>query len=343
MVGVLRADLRFPSGEGLGPLNQFPKHADIFKPMGFDWPKLSRVGQFNFAVVIRLRPNVNPARAEAEMTAAVADAARQMETPIGAHLVRLQEQVVGSSRLALTLLLGAVGAVFWLIVCVNLGNLMLVRANERARDAAICRALGADAGQVFWPVLTESLLIGFTGGALGLALAYAGVQVLVKASPVNIPRLNEVDISLTVLLFTFCLSAASGIICGLWPAIRATRVEPADALRSGSRSATQGGAGVRSREWLVGVQVALSTVLLVMATLLGLSFLRIMHVERGYAVDHILSADVTLPHSHYQTDEQRTLFHQRALEALQALPGVQSGRRLVGSAAAEGAGLRRCH
>jgi putative ABC transport system permease protein len=323
IVGVLRADFRLPSGDKLGPLNQFPKHAEIFKPMGFNWAKLSRLGQFNFACLIRLRPDANPARAEAEMTAAIADVGREMKTPLSAHLVPLQEQITSSSRRALTLLLAAVGAVL-LIVCVNLGNLMLVRANERARDAAICRALGADASQLFLPVLTESLLIALGGGALGALLAHTGVQVLVKTSPIDIPRLDEVHVSLTVLLFAFCVSASCGIICGLWPAIRATRVEPADALRSGSRSSTQGRAGVRSREWLVGVEVALSTVLLVMAALLGLSFFRVTHVERGYVVDRVLAADVTLPRSRYQKDEQRALFHQRALDALEALPGVRS-------------------
>jgi putative ABC transport system permease protein len=291
--------------------------------MGFDWPKLGRLGQFNFACLIRLRPGANPARAEAEMTSAIADAGREMKMPLTAHLTVLQEQVTGQSRHALTLLFAALGAVL-LIVCLNLGNLMLVRANERARDAAICRALGANAGQLFRPVLTESLLIALSGGALGLLLAYVGVQILVKTSPIDIPRLDEVHLSLTVLLFAFCVSAVCGVVCGLWPAIRATRVEPADALRSGSRSATQGTAGVRSREWLVGVEVALSTVLLVTAALLGLSLFRVTHVERGYVIDRVLSADVTLPRSRYQTDEQRKLFHQRALEALEALSGVRS-------------------
>jgi predicted permease len=323
VIGVLRADFHFPSGDKLGPLNQFPKHAEIFKPMGFNWAKLGRLGQFNFASLIRLRPGANPARAEAEMTAAIADVGPQMKTPVSAYLIPLQEQVTGRSRGALTLLFAAIGAVL-LIVCVNLGNLMLVRANERARDAAICRALGADAGQLFRPVLMESLLISLSGGALGLLLAYAGVQILVKTSPIDIPRIDEVHVSLTVLLFAFCVSAACGVLCGLWPAIRATRVEPADALRSGSRSATQGSAGVRSREWLVGVEVALSTVLLVMAALLGLSFFRVTHVERGYVVDRVVAADVTLPRSRYQTDEQRTFFHQRVLEAVGGLPGVRS-------------------
>jgi predicted permease len=324
VVGVLRADFRFPSGEQVGPLNRFPKRAEIFKPMGFNWAKLSRVGQFNFASLIRLRPGTNPARAEAEMSAAMADAGREMKVELSAHLVLLQEQVTGGSRRALTLLLAAVGAVL-LIVCVNLGNLMLVRANERARDGAIRRALGAGAGHLFRPILMESLLIALSGGALGVLLAYAGVRVLVNTAPVDIPRLGEVHVSLMTLLFAFCVSAGCGILCGLWPAIRMTGVQPADALRSGSRSATEGRAKQRSREWLVGLEVALCTVLVVVAALLGVSFLRVTNLERGYVVDRILTADLTLPGSRYpKGDEQRALFHQRALEKLEALPGVRS-------------------
>jgi MacB-like periplasmic core domain len=89
VIEVLWADFRFPSGDKLGPLNQFPKHAEIFKPMGFNWAKLSRLGQFNFACLIRLRPDANPSRAEAEMTAAIAEVAREMKTPVNAHLVPL--------------------------------------------------------------------------------------------------------------------------------------------------------------------------------------------------------------------------------------------------------------
>lgn len=323
VVGVLRDDFRFPSGEQIGPLNQFPKRAEIFKPMGFNWAKLGRAGSFNFASIIRLRPNANQAQAEGEMTAAVADAAREMKVDLHAHLVPLQEQVAGRSRTALTLLLAAVGAVL-LIVCVNLGNLMLVRANERARDAAIRRALGAGAADLFRPALTESLLIALMGGALGVLLAYAGVRVLVNTAPVDIPRLEEVHVSVATLIFAFCVSAGCGIVCGVWPAIRAAGVEAGDALRSGSRSATESGARMRVREWLVGLEVALSTVLLVMATLLGVSFFRVTNVERGYAVDRILTADLNLPGSRYPKDEQRALFHQRALERLEALPGVRS-------------------
>ncbi|HTP34263.1 MAG TPA: ABC transporter permease [Candidatus Acidoferrales bacterium] len=323
VVGVLRPDFRFPAGEGLGPLNQFPKHPEIFKPMGFNWAKLSRVGQFNFAAVIRLRRGANPATASAEMTAAAADAGREMKIDLKAHLAPLQEQVIGGSRGTLTLLLSAVGAVL-LIVCLNLGNLMLVRANERARDGAIRRALGAGAGDLFRPVLMESLLIAAAGGALGVLLAYAGVRVLAATTAIDVPRLDEVHVSVTTLLFALVVSASSGILCGLWPAIRMSGVQPAKALHSGSRSVTEGGPRLRAREWLVGAEVALSTVLLVGAALLGLSFLRVTNVERGYQVDHILTADLTLPGSRYQSDGQRARFHQQALEKLEATPGVRS-------------------
>ena len=215
--------------------------------MGFDWPKMGRVGQFNFAALIRLRPGANPERAEAEMTAAIADAGREMNIDLSAHLAPLQEQVTGGSRLALNLLLAAVGMVL-LIVCVNLGNLMLVRASERARDSAVRLALGAGARDLFRPVLMESLLLAFAGGALGVLLAYAGVRLLVATAPIDIPRLDEVHLSVAALLFAFGVSAVCGILCGLWPAIRATSAQPADALRSGSRSATEGRARRTARE-----------------------------------------------------------------------------------------------
>ena len=323
VVGVLPPDFHLPSGDKLGPLNQFSKHAEVFQPMGFDWAKFGRVGSFNYTGIVRLRPGASAARAEGEMTAAVADAARDMKTELYVRLTPLREQIVGGSRQALTVLFAAVGAVL-LIVCVNLGNLMLVRGNQRVRGAAIRRALGAAARDLYWPVLAESLVIAFTGGALGVALAWAGVQALVTTAPVDIPRLDEVHLDWLAVALAFVVSALCGIVCGVWPALRASRVEPADILRSASRGATESRARQRAREWLVGVEVALSTVLLVMAALLGISFFRVIGVERGYLVDHLLTADVTLPNSGYAHSDQRALFHQRALEQIEAIPGVRA-------------------
>jgi putative ABC transport system permease protein len=323
LTGVLRPDFRLPSGTQLGPLNRFSNRAEIFKPMGLNMAKMFRLAQFNFACIVRLRPGANPRSAEAEMTAAIADASRDMQTEITAHLVPLQEQVTGESRAALTMVLAGVGVVL-LIVCLNLGNLMLARGSERARDAAIRRALGAGAGDLFRPILAENLLIALCGGAIGVLLAFTGVRVLVSTAPIDIPRLNEAHVSLTALLFAFFISVSCGLLCGLWPAIRAAAAQPGDALRSGSRSATEGRATQRSREWLVGLEVALSMVLLVAATLLGISFFRVTSVDRGYEVERILTADLAIPRSRYATDEKRALFHQRALEKLESIPGVRS-------------------
>ncbi len=323
VVGVLRPDFRFPTGDQIGPILRFPARAEVFKPMGINWTNTSPLGRFNYASLIRLKPGANQARAEAEMTAAIADAGREMKIELGAHLLPLQEQVTGAARGGLTLLLAAVGVVL-LIVCVNLGNLMLVRANERARAMAVRRALGAGAGHLFRPVLLESMVIAFAGGALGTLLAYAGVRVLVNLAPAGIPRLDEVHVSVAALAFAFVVSAGCGVLCGLWPAVRAAGVHPADALRSGSRSSTEGRARLRSREWLVGLEVALSTVLLVVAALLGLSFLRLQNVDRGYRVDHILTADIALPGARYPKGADKASFHQRALEKMASLPGVRS-------------------
>ncbi len=323
IVGVLPPDFHFPSGEQVGPILVFPRRAEIFKPLGLNWAKARRAANFNYSALVRLRPGAIPELTQSQMTASLGEAAREMKIELKAHLTPLHDQVTGASRGALWLLLAAVGVVL-LIVCVNLGNLMLVRASERMREAAIRGALGASRIQLFRPIVTESLLIAFTGGGLGVLLAYAGVRVLVIAAPVDIPRLDEAHLDVTTLLFAFCVSAGCGILCGLWPAVRLTRTQPAASLTAASRYATGSRAKLRAREWLVGLEVALSTVLLIVAALLGASFLRLMNVERGFDVDRILTADLTLPGSRYQKDEQKALFHQRLLDKLETLPGVRS-------------------
>ena len=323
VVGVLSPDFRFPTGGQLGPLLTFPSRIEIFKPLGLDWAKQSRIGNFNYSALIRLRPGAGPRVAQSEMTAAIADAARDMKLDLKVNLTPLHEQVTGAAGGALWLLLAAVGIVLS-IVCVNLGNLMLVRANKRVRDAAVRRALGASRLQIFRPILGESLLIAVAGGALGVLFAYAGVRILVSAAPVDIPRLDEVRLDMVALLFASVVSAACGILCGLWPAMRLTRSQPAAALQSGSRSSTESRGKLQSREWLVGLEVALSTVLLIVAALLGVSFLRLVNVERGFDVDRILTADLTLPTSRYQTDARKSSFHQRLLAELETVPGVRS-------------------
>lgn len=323
VVGVLSAQFRFPTGDQVGPLMRFPTRAEIFKPLGLNWAKENRVGNFNYSALIRLHPGASPEVAQSEMTASIAEAAREMKIDLKAHLTPFHEQITSAAGGALWLLLASVGCVL-VIVCVNLGNLILVRANKRLRDAAVRRALGASRLQLFRPILGESVLIAVAGGGLGVLLAYAGVRILVNSAPVDIPRLDEVHLDIAALLFATVVSAGCGILCGLWPALQMTRSQPVDALQSGSRSSTESRGELQSREWLVGIEVALSTGLVIVAALLGVSFVRLINVERGFDVDRILTADLTLPGSRYQTDGQKVSFHQRLLDELEAMPGVRS-------------------
>ena len=321
VIGILPAGFRFPKGDQLG-LMSLPEHAEIFKPLGLEWAGQRRVGSHNYLALMRLRPGASPERAQTEMTALVADAAHLMGTDLKTSLTPLQEQMMSNSRTALWVLMAAVGAVL-AIVCVNLGNLMLVRAGGRLRDAALRQALGASRGQLFRPIMTESLVLAFAGGLLGVLLAYAGVQAIVNTAPADTPRLDEVHVDAATWLLAFLVSAGCGILCGLWPAWRMSRSQPVDALKAGGRAATESGGRLRAREWLVGFEVALSTVLLVVAALLGLSFLRLTGVERGFEVDRVLTANVNLPASRYPGDEAKKLFHQRMIEKLESLPGVK--------------------
>lgn len=326
VVGILPAGFRFPKAEELGPIS-LPEHVEIFKPLGLNWARQSRVGGFNYLALMRLRPGATPERAQAEMTAPLGDAAREVGGQTGGELktrlTLLEDEMTGNSRAALWLLMAAVGVVL-LIVCVNLGNLMLVRAGGRLRDAALRQALGASRGQLFRPIMTESLLLAFAGGLLGVALAHAGVHALVSSAPADTPRLDEVHIDVATWLFAVLVSAGCGVLCGLWPAWRLTHSQPVEALKGGARSLTSSGGKLRAREWLVGFEVALSTVLLIVAALLGVSFLRLVGVERGFEVDRILTASVTLPASRYPTDERKNRFHQQLVENLETLPGVRA-------------------
>jgi predicted permease len=169
------------------------------------------------------------------------------------------------------------------------------------------------------------LLIAATGGVLGILVAYAGVRLLVASAPIDVPRLDEASLNLTSVVFAFLLAGTSGVLCGIWPAIRAMGAEPADALRAAAtRSSTESAARQSWREWLVGVEVALSTVLLVLTALLWVSFVRLTGVHTGYSVERILTADVSLPGSRYGTDEKKAQFHRNAIEKLESIPGVRS-------------------
>jgi putative ABC transport system permease protein len=211
-----------------------------------------------------------------------------------------------------------------LIVCVNLANLMLARAERRGREWAIRTAVGASRAQLLRQVFAETLLLAFLGGILGTAAAAGSLGVLVRHAPPDIPRLDDVRLDMQVLLFALAVTTATGILSGLAPAWRSIQSDPQESLKSGGRTSTGARQGARFRNALVGLEVGLSTGLLVLAALLGQSFMRVMNAEKGFRAPSVLSARVVIPSAKYAKEEQRNHFHEQVLDQLSSEPGVLS-------------------
>ncbi|MGH9865718.1 MAG: ABC transporter permease, partial [Candidatus Acidiferrales bacterium] len=325
VIGVLPASFHFPDNDELGPLTNFNPRLAFFKPLGLDPAKFEPLGEFDYAAIGRLKPGVPISQALAELNVIQAQIAKQAKEgmDLRAELIPLDSQVTGSARQGLLFLLAAVGAVL-LIVCVNLANLLLARVPRRMREAAIRTALGATRARLVRQMLTESLLLGILGGALGIWLATFAVRWLVHAAPPGIPRLDEVTMDMRVLVFAVLISVFTAAFFGILPAWRVAHAEPQDALKSGATNTTESRRTRRLRSTLIGLEVALSTILLILAGLFTSSLVHLLRVNTGFSVEHILAADVNLPPQTYSKAPDRQRFYNQALAAIRALPGVRS-------------------
>ena len=331
IVGIMPPHFRLPPGEALGERVQIPQDVDVYRPLALTPRERTSAGDFSYAVIARLRPGTTLAEARAQLDAIQADlTARHPDgMQLTARVVPLQEQVVGSAARPMLLLLAAVGAVL-LIVCVNLANLTLAHNAGRSRESAVRIALGAGAARVARLAFLESLILSLLGGALGLILAYWGLRAVVATAPVTLPRIDEVQLDGRVFAVAALLSAIVGLAVGAIPALRLTRSDPAEALRGGGRSVTEGRKGRHRRAAFIAAQVALSTVLLMATGLLVSSFIRVMDVEKGFATERVLVFDVELPRNTFGAAERRAQFHERTIAELEALPGVTSAAAASG-------------
>ena len=325
IVGVLPAHFRIPPGDALGARAAIPQEVDVYRPLALTQRERTTPGEFSYVVIGRLRDGATLSQATAQLDAVQAEitANHPDGMQVTGLVAPLQQQVVGGAGRPMLLLLAAVASVL-LIVCVNLANLTLAHNAGRSRESAVRIALGAGAVRIARLALAQSLMLSFAGGALGLVLAYWGLQAVVAAAPASLPRIDEVQLDLRVFVIAVMLAALVGLFIGALPALRLTRSNPADALRSGGRSVTEGRVGHRRRAMFIAAQVALSTVLLAATGLLLSSFLKVMGVERGFEADRVLLFDVALPPAGYALAEHRLQFHERALAELAALPGVTS-------------------
>jgi putative ABC transport system permease protein len=321
VVGVLPASFRFPKKGELGALTQMGYRTDIFtplKPNEFGWG-----GDFDYIVFGRLGRGVSEAQGLAELNLLETRIVEEHKLNPGLHVIvrPLQDVISSPVRTSLAVLLAAV-LVLVLIVCVNLANLLLARGSARAREFSLRLALGASRGRLVWSALVETLMLAVAGGILGVVAAQAAVGAFVRTAPVNLPRMDEVRLDGRVLAFAIGLAVVCGVLFGLLPALRLSRADPQTVLRGESHTIGGSRHGLRLREWLVGGEVALSTLLLVLAGLLVSSLWHVLHVDRGFRGEVL---DVSLDLSgRYSKTPERAAFFDLAADRLRALPGVES-------------------
>lgn len=327
VVGVLPPSFRYHLRPTVG--TTFRERVDVYKPWPIDKDQSGWVGDHNYTAVARLPRGKTPRQALAELNVIQAEIATRFQTSDGQRvpwdlfgvLVPLQDQVVERGRSGLLLLLAAVGTVL-LIACLNLGNLMLVRATARGRDTAILAALGASRGRIFRGVLTESLLLASWGAALGVGLAYTLVRAFVIVAPIDLPRVDEVSIDSHALAFAIVLAVGTALLFGILPAFRLMRADPQESLRTAGRSLTESRSKLRIREGLVAVEVGLSAALLIVAGLLITSFIHLGEVDRGFDAQNVLTAEISLPNTRYPDKEKRREFYRDLTSRIEAQSGV---------------------
>ena len=327
VVGVLRQNFLL-SREVMPTVSGLPK-MDVFVrlPMGADM--IARRGDENYNLIARLKPGVTMEHAQADIDV-IARRIREKDHRDPTYtisVVSLLDQVVGNVRRAVLVLLGSVALVL-LIACANVANLLLSRATSRQKEVAIRTALGAGWGRLMRQLLSESLLLGMAGGIAGLAVAYGALWVVRTINPGNIPRLEEIRIDGTALAFTFVISALTGLLFGLAPAIRSLRMDLNSPLKAGGRSG-QGDTGLgfargRLRGLLVVSELALSLMLLIGAALLVRSFVQLESVPPGFRADHVISMSLGSPANPRYKDPKASAGLARViLDNVSRVPGVK--------------------
>jgi putative ABC transport system permease protein len=301
------------------------RHSEIWTPFPYSpdmWAESGR-GERGYAVLARLKPGVSLEQAQADLSviAAALAAEHPVDEGVGVAVKRLADSRVGALRPMLYLLMGAVSLIL-LIACVNLANLLLARNSARQRELAVRAALGAGRGGLVRQLLAETLLLSLIGGAVGFACAEIGLRVLARMHPENLPQLASVGIDWRVLTFTLLVSLATSLLFGLAPAFMGTRMDLVDALKQGGRSGMSGRSSQRVRSLPVITEMAMCLMLLVGASLLIRSIMRLEGQNLGIRQDHLLRGRIFLPPVRYTNPGVRTRFCDDFGTRVRALPGV---------------------
>jgi putative ABC transport system permease protein len=314
VIGVLRPGTQVPFGA-----------PDVWLPIGHYSNKgdLTIRGRPGVWVLARLKRDASLGNAQADLRGIASRLAEEYpptNAGVSTQIDPLKEQLVGSSRAQILMVLGAVGIVL-LIACANVANLQLARAASRRRELSVRSALGAGRARLIRQMITENLLLSIAGGATGLLIAYAGTRWLASVVPNFVQFSNPIGLDVSVLAFAAIVTIATGFIFGLPSAWRASRVRLQDALTL----RTSGASGGRlQRSVLIPAQMALCVVLLITAGLLTRSLVALSSVQPGFDPDQVLTMQFRLPPAKYDTEDKIATMFTRSLEELRAVPGVKS-------------------
>lgn len=321
---------------------------EIWMPIALNPNNRQNRGSHFLYLVGRLKDGVTPEAANSELTSLIANwgertgqknhvfaplpkTAEERKTNFG-HILQMQpvqEQIIGGASRAIWVLQAAVGFVL-LIACANLANLMLARAETRHREFAVRTALGAGRGRLIRQFMTEGVMLAMIGGVLGLILARVGVDALLRVYPSSLPRTAEVAVDPAVLLFTFGISIATGLIFGLAP-IMHTRVKGlVTALKEGGAKGATGAARHHIRRGLVMAEVALAVMLVIGAGLMIRTVYNLSAVDAGFDRSRLVTFQMSLATADYPQPPQRAQLYQRLLEKLRGVAGIQGASAMSG-------------
>ena len=304
----------------------YPESIDVWIPIDKTVKGTSARGNYSFMAIGRLKRDVTAEQAQADLSTIAAAQARlypDTNKDRGVQAIPLKTRITQGSRPQLLMLLGAVALVL-LVACANVANLLLARAARREHEMALRATLGASRTRILRQLLTESVLLSFAGAALGLAGASWCVSLAQSTPWLPIPHTNPIQLNITVLAFTVGVSVLVGVLFGLAPALEASRVNLAEALKESTRSvASSAGWRGRLRDALVVSEVAMSLALLIGAGLLLRTFARMRSADIGVQPDRVLTMAVVLPDTKYAKMPDRRAFFDQLLARVQSLPGIE--------------------
>lgn len=321
VIGVLSTPTYLPVADQLGNLVPLPRQADVLLPLALGINDINAPGGFEYAVIMKSRTR-DLTRLQRELDTIIQElpAGRRGGLTIAATVTPLADQILGPERTALWLQFGAVG-ILLLLLCVNLGCLLLARSDAHVREYAVRQALGAGTVQLIRLAVFEALALVGLGAGIGLVLARVSLSVILRTAPANIPRLSEVQLDWRVAGIAMSLAVLIAVVSAGMPTLLATSTEAVEVLRGGGHGITYGRRTKAYRKVLLGAQGALCTSLLLITGLFALSYARVLRVPKGFAAAGLAVVDIAAP-TGAATIGRRVQAYEAIAADLRALPGV---------------------